>query len=637
MSKKAKKNVVIGILGTILDRSKNWQPSVQAVSQKDFPVARFYLLHDLKESHPQLAEEVKQKMEEASPQTEVVLYSYNVDNPWDFGQMSDVLYRFCAEYARYHSTEDYYVHVTTGTEIAKMCWCLFIVTGYLQAEMLQTIPPQNKPEDKPYTAFTPDLKYCEEVQKAIRKENAVSNRYSVKTLTNEDIKRRCLAVARTTKDPILLMGETGTGKTYLAKQIGKKLGISEEKFVECNCATLDPTLAGSHLFGHEKGAFTGADQKTDGILRRADEGILFLDEIGTLPKETQAMLLKAIEERKFYRVGNTVAKETANDSNGNKERGDKERVESDFFLICATNEDLFDAVKKGDFRRDLFARIDKHRFELAKFVNSTREEMEERLAKLLGRWNETYMEKLKESKGGKDARQRAKAAHDTAEGELKKKEKSAEDKADHLKELEEAEDYMKMMKKDAVSINPDAKGLFLQFATDDCTPWKANYRDMEKIISRMAVAAASTGEGKITEDIVSEQIARLREEWKKTDADDSRDTDKPVSSDNIQLHPFYSDLVKIINEKNKRIEDGNKHEQSGRGKQKKYANSRKIKRIEEYLEYEIAHLLHIFPILRECNAADAARKIFKVLESNLTDQMNSHLNLFYLQHNDFMN
>jgi len=151
------------------------------------------------------------------------------------------------------------------------------------------------------------------------------------------------------------------------------------------------------------------------------------------------------------------------------------------------------------------------------------------------------------------------------------------------------------------------------------------------------VAAASTGEGKITEDIVSEQIARLREEWKKTDADDSRDTDKPVSSDNIQLHPFYSDLVKIINEKNKRIEDGNKHEQSGRGKQKKYANSRKIKRIEEYLEYEIAHLLHIFPILRECNAADAARKIFKVLESNLTDQMNSHLNLFYLQHNDFMN
>lgn len=149
-------------------------------------------------------------------------------------------------------------------------------------------------------------------------------------------------VAVRSKAPMLLMGPTGAGKSFLAKRVYELKKARHQvsgEFVEVNCATLRGDGAASTLFGHVKGAFTGAQHERGGLLRSANKGLLFLDEIGELGADEQAMLLKAIEEKNFYPVG-----------------GDK-LVTSDFQLIAGTHRDLCEDVLDGRFREDLFARI----------------------------------------------------------------------------------------------------------------------------------------------------------------------------------------------------------------------------------------------------------------------------------------
>jgi transcriptional regulatory protein RtcR len=156
-------------------------------------------------------------------------------------------------------------------------------------------------------------------------------------------------VALATRDPLLLTGPTGAGKSRLARRIFelKKLRHSVAgAFVEVNCATLRGDSAMSALFGHIKGAFTGALKDRPGLLRAADQGVLFLDEIGELGPDEQAMLLGAIEQKTFLPFGS-----------------DSE-VHSDFQLIAGTNRDLNEAVRSGSFREDLLARINLWTFPL---------------------------------------------------------------------------------------------------------------------------------------------------------------------------------------------------------------------------------------------------------------------------------
>jgi transcriptional regulatory protein RtcR len=155
---------------------------------------------------------------------------------------------------------------------------------------------------------------------------------------------------------MLLMGPTGAGKSFLAKRVfelKKSRHQLEGGFVEVNCATLQGDGAASALFGHVRGAFTGAANARTGLLRSAHKGLLFLDEIGELGLDEQAMLLKAIEEKKFFPVG-----------------GDSE-VESDFQLIAGTNRDLRNEIAKGRFRDDLFARINLWTYTLPSLAERT--------------------------------------------------------------------------------------------------------------------------------------------------------------------------------------------------------------------------------------------------------------------------
>ena len=149
-------------------------------------------------------------------------------------------------------------------------------------------------------------------------------------------------VAIKSKAPMLLMGPTGAGKSFLARRVyelKKSRHQLDGKFIDLNCATLHGDGAASTLFGHIKGSFTGAGADRPGLLRSAHKGLLFLDEIGELGLDEQAMLLKAIEEKRFFPVG-----------------ADTE-VQSDFQLIAGTNRDLGKEVAAGRFREDLYARI----------------------------------------------------------------------------------------------------------------------------------------------------------------------------------------------------------------------------------------------------------------------------------------
>jgi transcriptional regulator with GAF, ATPase, and Fis domain len=142
-----------------------------------------------------------------------------------------------------------------------------------------------------------------------------------------------------TDSTVLITGETGTGKELVARAIHKSSRRAGQPFIAVNCASVPASLIASELFGHEKGAFTGALQRRQGRLELANSGTIFLDEIGELPAETQLALLRVLQERQFERVGGSRT------------------IPTDVRIIAATNRDLAAKIGSGTFRADLFYRL----------------------------------------------------------------------------------------------------------------------------------------------------------------------------------------------------------------------------------------------------------------------------------------
>ena len=193
-----------------------------------------------------------------------------------------------------------------------------------------------------------DIENRKRDEERLREENLVlreeidrSSMYEEIVGSSEELREVLSQVGKVapTDSTVLILGETGTGKELIASAIHKRSNRSKKPFIRVNCAAIPPSLIASELFGHEKGAFTGALQRRLGRFESADGGTIFLDEIGELPQETQIALLRVLQEREFERVGSS------------------QPISVDVRVIAATNRDLELAVATGKFRQDLFYRL----------------------------------------------------------------------------------------------------------------------------------------------------------------------------------------------------------------------------------------------------------------------------------------
>ncbi|MCB9858436.1 MAG: sigma 54-interacting transcriptional regulator [Phycisphaerales bacterium] len=352
--------VVIGLLGPALDRGagpdrwSQWRPTVSLCQHEELLISRIELIHDPRYSA--LVDVVAEDIRSVSPETQVRLNRMTFRDPWDFEEVYGKLHDFARKYEFDTEHEDYLIHVTTGTHVAQICLFLLTESRHLPGRLIQSSPPKRRSSGSPgnYAIIDLDLSRYDRIASRFDTEQREGTTFLKAGIeTRNPAFNRMIDeiehVAIHSSAPMLLTGPTGAGKSSLARRVFdlKKLrhGITG-RFVEVNCATIRGDGAMSALFGHKRGAFTGAARDRAGLLREADAGLLFLDEVGELGIDEQAMLLRAVEEKRFFPVG-----------------GDRE-VESDFQLICGTNRDLGESVRSGAFRDDLLARINMWSFEM---------------------------------------------------------------------------------------------------------------------------------------------------------------------------------------------------------------------------------------------------------------------------------
>ncbi len=440
-------NVIIGILGTRLDhgglgrkRMERWRPSIGLLMHANLPVDEFVLIHHADEQ--QLADLTLSDMVVISPQTKFTPYQVDYHDPWDFEQVYSQLHEFTRHYNFNPEQNDYYVHITTGTHVAQICLYLLTEANYIPAKLIQTSPSKEGIQGS-YQIIDLDLSRYDQIASRFAKEAQDGIAYlkgGIATRNSAFNQLICQIeqVSIKSTEPMLLTGATGAGKSCLAKRIyelKKQRGQLTGRLVEVNCATLRGDNAMSALFGHVKGAFTGAMSPRLGLLCEANKGLLFLDEIGELGLDEQAMLLRAIEDKVFMPLG-----------------GDK-TVSSNFQLIAGTNRDLFEQVRLGGFREDLLARINLWTYQLPS-LKQRMEDLEPNIEHELQQFT-------------------IKAGH-------------------------------------KISFNKAAREQYLNFAYSAEALWRANFRDLNSSITRMATLAVG---GRITEQLVTEEIGRLQIAW----------------------------------------------------------------------------------------------------------------------------
>lgn len=440
--------VVIGLLGTTLDLGKhldrwqNWRPSVSLCRQPDLIVHRFELLHGIRDLS--LAKTVRHDIGTVSPETQVRLHEIEFSDPWDFEEVYETLFQFARSYSFDTETEDYLIHITTGTHVAQICLFLLTESRYMPGRLVQCSPEKDRSAPGTIKIIDLDLSKYDRIASRFRQQHREDISYlkggiETRNAAFNRLIDRIEQVAISTRDPLLLMGPTGAGKSLLARRIyelKKSRRAIEGAFVDVNCATIRGDAAMSTLFGHVKGAFTGAQRDRAGLLRAANKGVLFLDEIGELGLDEQAMLLRALEEKTFLPLGSDA------------------EVRSDFQLIAGTNRDLPTAVHQGRFREDLLARINLWTFSLPGLRNRI-EDIEPNLDFELDRFAE---------KSGR-----------------------------------------------RVTFSKEARERFLTFALSSAAQWRGNFRDLNAAVARMATLAPG---GRISTEVVSEEIERLLTLWK---------------------------------------------------------------------------------------------------------------------------
>ncbi len=517
-----KKTVVIGLLGINLDsgprsvaRWQKWRPSIDICRHDDFVIDRFELLHQKR--YRQLNKSIMDDIAAISPETTVNSNLIEFRDPWDFEEVYAALYEFAKSYPFNTDKENYFFHITTGTHVAQICFYLLTEARYFPGKLLQTSPPkrQKSVDLGSYSIIDLDLSKYDSIANRFKKEHQEGTTYLKSGIKTKNKRFNALIsrieqVAIKSKAPILLTGPTGAGKSHLAKKIyelKKTRSLIAGNFVEVNCATIRGDNAMSTLFGHKKGSFTGALKDRDGLLRSADKGILFLDEIGELGLDEQAMLLRAVEEKQFLPVG-----------------ADTE-TSSSFQLIAGTNRQLSKRIITGEFREDLFARINLWTFELPG-LTERKEDIEPNL--------DYELEKLSEQEGI------------------------------------------------LLSFNREARKTFLSFATAANAKWTANFRDLNASVVRMATLANGK---RINITNVEEEIERLNNAWINLQYIDNNHEvlASVLSLDEISAidafdQPQLSNVITVCRDSNSLSDAGRKLFSVTRAKRKKTNDSDRLKK-----------------------------------------------------------
>src|SRR3984893_15155801 len=223
-----KPHVVIGLLGTTLDagrshdRWQSWRPTVAICRQPDFLVKRLELLHGLR--HQALATRVANDITAVSPETTVRLHEIEFGDPWDFERVYETLFKFARAYAFDADSEEYLIHITTGTHVAQICLFLLTESRYLPGRLLQSAPARDRSAPGTIKVIDLDLSQYDRIASRFRQETRDAVSYlkggiDTKNAAFNQLIDRIEQVAIGPRDPLLLMGPTGAGKSRLARRI----------------------------------------------------------------------------------------------------------------------------------------------------------------------------------------------------------------------------------------------------------------------------------------------------------------------------------------------------------------------------------------------------------------------------------
>ncbi|MEM9898091.1 MAG: RNA repair transcriptional activator RtcR [Pseudomonadota bacterium] len=472
-----KRQLLISSVGTNLDAGKGpdrwsrWRPSVALHQHEDLLIGKTVLLYGRR--HQKLAELLAEDIKRISPETDTKLFLLDPRDPWDFEEVYEGLLDFAKQEAFDPGADDILLHLTTGTHVFQICAFLLAEARYIPAKLIQSSPPPKKfPISGRYSIIDLDLSRYDRLAHRFEDERSDAASFlrggvETKNSAYAEMIDRMEKVAVGSTAPVLLLGPTGAGKSLLARRLYdlKKAKYQVEgAFIELNCATVRGEHALPMIFGQKRG-WNGSTSERKGLLRAADKGILFLDEIEALGLDDQAMLLNAIETGRFYPLGAD------------------QWAESRFQLIAATSANLSKLVSDGEFRADLYARLNLWTFELPP-LRERREDIEANLDQELSR-----------------------AMSEAGE---------------------------------RIAFAADARRLYLKFAKDPSSDWNGNFRDLAASATRMVTLAER---GRISKFTVQLEIDSLQKLWRDATQDDDFSLVAEVVDDALEIDRF--DLVQL--------------------------------------------------------------------------------------------
>jgi transcriptional regulator with PAS, ATPase and Fis domain len=275
-----------------------------------------------------------------------------------------------------HANETVEIFISPGTPAMQTVWYL-LGFEFPEIKLFQAVPPKHRNGNsyqRKYITINPSISSAlavrEQVQKESTQQKDIFKSKKIQTIYD-------LATEIATPYPIttLILGKTGTGKEWIANHICKESSRDSDIFLAINCAGMNDELLASELFGHVKGAFTGATTERKGAFQKAHEGTLFLDEIGDISKKMQQTLLRVLQDGVIYKLGSY------------------DPIKVDVRIIAATNKDLFEMTETGAFRADLYYRLAVAEIETLSFNELPAEEREEYFEFFIQKWKKKLRRK----------------------------------------------------------------------------------------------------------------------------------------------------------------------------------------------------------------------------------------------------